>query len=333
MEISQEPEETPRIMTRSDDTSGALLVDKPEGLTSHDVVARIRWLLGQRRCGHTGTLDPFATGLLILCLGRATRLARFVSSASKTYVARVRFGFATDTYDRTGTPISEVTDRCPSAEELEKSLEGFLGAQEQEPPPFSAKRIQGTRSYRLARGGADVRPSPSRVAILELRLLDLSPPVATLLATVSSGTYIRSLAHDLGKRLGPGAHLEGLRRTRVGPFQVEEASKLELLLEGGSKVKLLSPSEILRDFPSVTLLAEESVRVTHGHVVFADAASLPKGPGGDERLFRVVDESGELLAVASAALALGDSKSARASLRLRPVVVLSRPRERQAQRT
>jgi tRNA pseudouridine55 synthase len=298
--------------------TGALLVDKPEGLTSHDVVDRVRRLSGERRCGHTGTLDPFATGLLVLCLGRATRLSRFVSGMTKTYVATVRFGFATDTYDRTGKPVGEPRGDGPGREELLPVLAAFLGAQLQLPPPFSAKKIDGRRAYRLARAGLSVQPAAVEIRIDRIALVDHTPPLARLEVTVSSGTYIRSLAHDLGRKLGCGAHLAALRRTRVGSFRVEDASTLEALetaaSDGRLGHRLLAPAQLVAELPPATLDADEAVRFVHGRRVHR-----PEVP--DEAV-RVLGPSGELLGVARGAPS-GDGG-------LLPLVVWARPEEGEA---
>lgn len=293
--------------------AGALLVDKPEGLTSHDVVARVRRLAHGERCGHTGTLDPFATGLLVLCLGRATRLSRFVVGMRKTYLATVRFGFATDTYDRTGRPLGEPGGSAPGREELVEALRSFLGVQEQYPPPFSAKKVSGERAYRLARAGLSVQPAAVRIQIDEIELLDHAPPLARLRVTASSGTYIRSLAHDLGRKAGCGAHLEDLRRTRVGSFRVEDASTLDALESAGPRVlgppTLLSPARLLQDLPYEILTPEETERFVHGRTVHR--TGLPDGP------ICLLGPSGELLGVARAA--------AGADTALKPFVVWAHP--------
>jgi len=283
---------------------GALLVDKPGRVTSHDVVASVRRLARQRRCGHTGTLDPFATGLLVICLGKATRLARFVSGASKSYLATVRFGFSTDTYDRTGEVIGARTDSSPDWTELEAALGGFRGVQEQLPPLFSAKRIDGKRSHRLARAGVEVQPAPAMVEVLELALVDFEPPRARLSLSVTSGTYVRSLAHDLGERLGFGAHLEELRRTRIGPFTVEEASTLETLsglaFQRRLHESLLSPADLLRELPRVDVSDDAVKLIVHGRDVPEGGWEPPEsglqvlaGP------LRVCDEKGDLVSVAT----------------------------------
>ncbi|HEY7698639.1 MAG TPA: tRNA pseudouridine(55) synthase TruB [Vicinamibacteria bacterium] len=302
---------------------GALLVDKPGGVTSHDVVANVRRLARQRRCGHTGTLDPFATGLLVICLGKATRLARFLSGAAKSYLATVRFGFSTDTYDRTGEVSGTRSDSCPGTKELESALSGFRGIQEQHPPLFSAKRIEGKRSHRLARAGLEVKPAPAKVEVFELVLLDYEPPRARLSLSVSSGTYVRSLAHDLGVRLGCGAHLEELRRTRIGSFTVEEASTLDdlsaLAFQGRLSERLLSPAALLRDLPRVDVATDAVNLLVHGRDVpqgpWAPPAAGPRGP------LRVCDEQGDLVSVARVHEESGV---------LRPLIVLKTPPGRKA---
>jgi tRNA pseudouridine55 synthase len=281
---------------------GALLVDKPEKVTSHDVVATVRRLARQRRCGHTGTLDPFATGLLVICLGKATRLAQFVSGTSKSYLATVRFGYATDTYDRTGEVVGEPSDSMPDREAVLAALEGFRGVQQQRPPLFSAKRIDGKRSHRLARAGVEVKPAAATVEVLNLELLDYEPPRAQLSLSVSSGTYVRSLAHDLGEKLGCGAHLEELRRTRIGSFAVEEASTLDelsrLAHQNRLSERLVSPAELLRELPRVNVAGEAVKLLVHGRDVPPDQWEGPSGSDRPRGPIRVCDEEGELVSVA-----------------------------------
>ena len=300
--------------------TGILLVDKPKGPTSHDVVQSVRRLTGQRRCGHTGTLDPFATGLLPLCLGRATRLARFVSGAAKTYIAVVRFGFATDTYDLTGQPMGPPADVGLDRSALESELAEFVGVQDQVPPPFAAKKIDGKRMYQLARAGRPVPARPVKVSIHAVRLLGMEGDRATLEAEVGAGTYIRSLAHDLGKRFGCGAHLVELRRSRVGHFRVEQAwtlSKLESLArEGRLKSAVLDPAEALSNLPALRLGSQGASRVRHGRSVTpSDVEGLvPDVPAG--QACRLLGPEGELLAVGVAAEELHQ---------FRPLVVLATP--------
>jgi len=300
--------------------NGIILVDKPKGPTSHDVVQTVRRLAGQRRCGHTGTLDPFATGLLPLCLGRATRLARFVSDTAKTYVAVVRFGFATDTYDHTGQPLGPAVDVSLDRGALESKLTEFLGDQDQVPPPFAAKRINGQRMYQLARAGRPVPARPVRVVIHAIRLVEMEGDRVTLEAEVGAGTYIRSLAHDLGNRLGWGAHLVELRRTRVGPFRVEQAwtlPKLESLArEGGMERAVLDPAEALSNLPALRLGSQAASRVSHGRAISpSDVEGLVPDVSAGQAC-RLLGPQGELLAVGVAAEELSQ---------FRPLVVLATP--------
>ncbi len=297
---------------------GVLLIDKAKGPTSHDVVQGVRSITGQRRCGHTGTLDPFATGLLPICLGRATRLARFITGAVKSYRALVRFGFATDTYDVTGRPMSSAVEVDLEPDRLRTVLDGFVGTQEQVPPPFAAKKIRGERMYRLARAGIAIEPRPVTVVIRRIELLSMEKERAWLEVEAESGTYIRSLAHDLGQKLGLGAHLEELRRTRVGPFLVEQALSLETLREPGRlKSALLGPSEALSEFPALHLGEEEAERVKHGRAVSVSdrivvPAELQAGQPcrmlGPEGVFLAVGMADESIQSIRPVVVLGDSK-------------------------
>ncbi len=278
---------------------GVLLIDKPTGLTSHDVVARVRKRLAQRRVGHTGTLDPFASGLMVLCVGRATRLARFFSATTKTYIAAVHFGYSTDTYDRTGQPVGEIRDVAPELSELESGLASFQGRQTQVPPVYSAKKMGGTRLHRLARQGIAVTPPPVEVEFHAIELLELDGPRARIEVSVSSGTYIRSLAQDLGHRLGTGAHLAELRRTRVGSFLVSEALDMTGLLEGVPEDALLPANAALRDLAEVRLAPAAATRLSHGRTPTWEEVTSLGDISGLAGPVRVVDPSGQLLAVAA----------------------------------
>lgn len=279
-----------------------MLVDKPAGPTSHDVVQRVRRVVGSRAVGHTGTLDPFATGLLVIMVGRATRLARFVEAQPKTYLATARLGARTDTDDLTGAPLGEV--RQVSAipiEAVRAALMGFLGPQEQRPPAYSAKRVDGERSYLLAREGRAVSPKPVRVTVHDIDLVEYKPPDVTFRAVVSAGTYLRALGRDLGERLGTGAHLTALRREAIGALRVEDAVRLSDLTAGN----LQRVRAVLGHLPVQELDEAERVAVSHGRAL--PAADLPEGD--------VALVSGdELVAVARA----GDGW-------LRPSVVLETP--------
>jgi tRNA pseudouridine55 synthase len=242
-----------------------LLVDKPEGPTSHDVVARARRLFRTRAVGHTGTLDPFATGLLILVFGGATRLARWVERHRKTYRAEVRLGIATDTDDRTGAVVSERTpESWPTRSQVEAAVAGLIGVQSQRPPAYSAKRIEGQRSHRMARRGENPQPESVEVTVFSLELLEYAPPMLSFRAEVSPGTYVRALGRDLGNRLGTGAHLTGLRRERIGPWHVEDATPMADLT--GSEPPIAARA-LVGDLQPVGLSPEEVIAVGHGRAV------------------------------------------------------------------
>jgi tRNA pseudouridine55 synthase len=265
-----------------------VLVDKPAGMTSHDVVQRVRRVLDTRAAGHTGTLDPFATGLLVVLVGRATRLARFVEAQAKTYLAKARLGVRTDTDDLTGAVLAVAGQATGCAErQVREALEGFAGEQQQRPPSFSAKHVDGERSYRLARRGAAVAPAPVTVTIHRIELVAYREPELVFRATVSPGTYLRAIARDLGEQLGVGAHLTALRREAIGPLRVEDAVPLERLAPSN----LLPAREVLRHLPSRELDEPDRLAVSHGRSVAADSA-----PAGDVALLH----AGELVAVARA---------------------------------
>jgi tRNA pseudouridine55 synthase len=222
--------------------NGVLIIDKSPGLTSHDVVHRARRILGQRSVGHLGTLDPMATGVLPLVIGSFTRLAQFYLSSEKTYEGSIRFGFSTDTYDAEGEPTSTPVNVTPSREELDALAGKFRGMISQTPPPFSAKKIKGIPAYRLARKQEEVRLEAVQVEIKEFEILSIEAQQARFRARVGSGTYMRSVAHDMGQMLGCGAHLESLRRTSVAEFTLEEAHTLEEIERSRSNVSDRHPA-------------------------------------------------------------------------------------------
>lgn len=265
--------------------SGLLLVDKPEKLTSHDVVDEARRLLGTRRIGHTGTLDPIATGLLVLCVGRAGRLQSFLTGFDKAYEGEMRFGIETDTYDREGTPAG-VPHPHPEPErgKLDAACARYTGEIQQAPPPFSAKRIGGKKFYDLARKGEAVPHLPKTVRVPRLEVLELTGDRARFAVECTSGTYIRSLVHDIGKDLGLGAHLSALRRTAVGPFRLENARTLAALEALSPEGRTAPPSwiplaEVPLPYPAISLLPGEAAKVKRGHSVPvrppAEAAGAP----------------------------------------------------------
>lgn len=246
-------------------------MDKPDGPTSHDVVARARRLFRTKAVGHTGTLDPFATGLLILVFGGATRLARWAERHRKTYRASVRLGVVTDTDDRTGAVVSDVHPASwPDRGRVEAALAELTGVQRQRPPAYSAKRIDGQRSHRLARRGHDPRPEPVEVTVFSLELVEYAPPMITLRADVAPGTYIRALGRDLGERLGTGGHVTALRRERIGPWSVDAATRLDEL--SGSE-PLLPARELVAGLRPVSLAPDEIIAVGHGRSILRAGVS------------------------------------------------------------
>ncbi len=251
--------------------NGVLIIDKASGLTSHDVVNRVRRLLGQRSVGHLGTLDPLATGVLPLVLGNLTRLAQFYTSSEKTYEGVIRFGFSTDTYDADGDPTSPRQLVSVDMAQLCELATKFRGVIEQIPPPFSAKKIQGVPAYKLARKNREVPLAPVQVEIKEFDILGAEGDRAQFRARVASGTYMRSVAHDLGRLLGCGAHLESLRRTSVAEFTLQDAHTLENIERAIEKFPIdelfVHPRKLLPEFPSVTANDEIAARIRSGRAV------------------------------------------------------------------
>jgi tRNA pseudouridine55 synthase len=243
------------VSTPDSQFSGVIVVDKPAGWTSHDVVGKMRGIAGTRRVGHLGTLDPLATGVLPLMIGQTTKLARFWEDSEKAYEAVIRFGFATNTYDREGEQIGETIAPDFTPEQLASNLDAFRGEIEQKPPPVSAKKINGVPAYKLARKNQPVDIPAVRVTIHELTLRSFEGDRATIFVRCSAGTYIRSIAHDLGIALGCGAHIEALVRTVSGPFRIERAHTLEQLQEmkneGKMEEAIVKPTDLLPHFPPV----------------------------------------------------------------------------------
>lgn len=295
---------------------GILIIDKPEGLTSHDVIARVRRTIRERRVGHTGTLDPFATGVLIVLVSRATRLAQFLSGAEKEYYAVVRFGYSTDTGDLTGKPTSEIgklgTRTSPIAwsdREVEAALASLRGEIDQVPPMYSAKKLDGLKLYELARRGETVERKSVRVTIREFEALKYGGRLfkdnedgtldLAIRVVCSAGTYIRALAEALGDRLGVGAHLAELRRTRAGDFFIASAVTLDELKERVDEEALatilLPPDAALASLPFVDLAEPDTLRVRQGIAIFLSQHSHGAAAQGDN--VRMRDEAGNLVAV------------------------------------
>ena len=275
--------------------NGVLVIDKPAGLTSHDVVARVRKLLGERAVGHLGTLDPLATGVLPLVMGRMTRLAQFYTAAEKSYEGQIQFGLATDTYDASGDPLGPAQEVRITLEQVRELASRFRGRIEQMPPPFSAKKIAGVPAYKLARKKKDVELKPVQVEIKEFDILSLDSDRASFRARVASGTYLRSVAHDMGELLGVGAHLAALRRTAVGEFGLADAKTLEQVEEAvrqdEAEELFVHPRRLLPDFPAVTATDESAAKIRHGHAV-----NLPEMSRA--RQVKVFAGQSELIAIA-----------------------------------
>jgi tRNA pseudouridine55 synthase len=237
--------------------NGLLVIDKPCGMTSHDVVSRLRKITGERSIGHLGTLDPMATGVLPLLIGRYTRLAQYFSSAEKSYSGTIRFGFATDTYDAEGKPAGACVKPRLTLDQVREVAVHFYGEMDQVPPPFSAKKIEGTPAYRLARAGKPVTLKPATIRISSFVIDGLEVDEARFHMSVSAGGYVRSVAHELGQELGCGAHLRSLRRTAAGAFGLAEAHTLEELepMSGNIEAleaKCIHPRRMLPEMPAVT---------------------------------------------------------------------------------
>jgi len=276
---------------------GLLVADKPEGLTSHDVVALARRVLGEKRVGHTGTLDPLATGVLPLACGRATRLVRFLGGADKVYEATILFGVTTDTLDVTGTETGRWPN-APTRAALADALGALTGDYLQTPPAYSAKKVGGRRAYELARRDQPVALTPVPVRVTSLELLGFSGDRCRVRLTCSSGFYVRSLARDIGERCGTGACLEALRRTRSGDFSIEEAVPLDALEGAADAAALLIPMErLLLDLPAATVTSEGLSRVSHGQEVRPSDLADGPSPAGDH--VRLLDASGALVAIAA----------------------------------
>ena len=281
--------------------TGILLIAKPSGPTSHDVVARMRNTSRERSVGHTGTLDPRATGLLPLVMGKATRLAPYIAGSDKTYEATIMFGSETDTHDAGGSVTQELGGSAPSEPEVRAALAQFKGTFDQIPPIVSAKRVDGHKSYDLARQNKAVELKPVTVTVRDIQLTGISGALAHITVTATAGFYVRALARDLGRALGCGAHLAALRRTKSGNFDVSQAIPFEEAerLGPGIERHLVNPADALSHFPAITVNDLGLKRVMHGN---------PLSPGhlkghfvpttGTGEKVRILDESGALIALA-----------------------------------
>ena len=276
--------------------NGVMVVDKPAGWTSHDVVARMRRLVGERSIGHLGTLDPMATGVLPLVLGRMTRLSQFYTASEKAYEGTIRLGLATDTYDCDGHPVGEPQEVKVTLEEIVAAASLFCGVISQTPPLFSAKKIKGVPAYKLARKKQEVELQPVEVEVKEFGILGLDGDLVTFRSRVSSGTYLRSLAHELGQKLGIGAHLASLRRTAVAEFTLEQSHTVEQVAEAVSQGRLdellVHPRRVLPEIPSVTADDEAVGKIRHGR-----SLNLPEM--SRSKFVKVFAGQAELICIAS----------------------------------
>ncbi len=278
---------------------GILIIDKPAGITSHDVVARVRRLLKTKRVGHTGTLDPFATGVMVILVGRATRLAQFLDKDEKEYEALIGFGYETDTGDRTGTPRSdpqmlesEVNDKVGSIE-WPRVLASFKGESEQTPPMYSAKKIEGKKLYEHARRGETVERKPVIINISDIELLGTGSNEIKIRVACSAGTYIRTLAEDIGQAAGIGAHLAELRRIRAGKFEIAQAVSLDRLAELDDSGSSLLPMEIAVSHLSELVLSDDRIEKTRNGL----STRVDESAFADGEQIRMQDGSGDLVAI------------------------------------
>jgi tRNA pseudouridine55 synthase len=274
--------------------NGLLIVDKPGGMTSHDVVARVRRATGEESVGHLGTLDPMATGVLPLLLGRYTRLAQFFNASAKAYTGAIRFGFATDTYDAEGQAVGETREVVLDADEVRAEAARFVGEMEQTPPAFSAKKVEGKPAYKLARAGKAPALKPVRITVEAFTIERVEGDRAEFAMRISSGGYVRGVAHAIGQALGCGAHLASLQRTAAGPFILEQALTLEqveaLAAEGKLEERMPHPRTLLPEMPSVTADEAALGRIRNGM-----QANLPEYSGA--ALVKVFEGQRELVAV------------------------------------
>jgi len=279
--------------------SGVLVIDKPIGMTSHDVVQVVRRGIGIRRAGHTGTLDPRASGVLVVLVGPAVRISEYVSASDKRYQATIHLGSTTDTYDAEGEILNSKPVPGLTEDDLDKVLQTFVGEIEQVPPPYSAVKVGGRKAYEMAREGEEVNLAPRKINVYSLEILEWETPELVIDVFCSSGTYVRSLAADLGEKLGCGAHLSGLRRTKSGRFTLRDAVPLRRLQESftnGTWYRYLIPAaEALADWPALELTAHQVDQVIHGHRIPASESYAPEPEAG--LWARALSEQSELVAL------------------------------------
>jgi len=281
--------------------NGVLLVDKPLGFTSHDVVAYTRLLLQIKKVGHLGTLDPLATGLLVLCLGKATRLAKFTSGGDKVYIGVVQLSHSTTTYDLEGEPLGKPTEVKVEKKEVIRVLSGFQGRIKQLPPQFSAKKVAGKPMYRYARQGMTMQMKPVEVEIYDIELLKLFPAQLWLRVRCSAGTYLRSLAHDIGQALGCGGYLSYLRRVRSGSFSLADALPMDQLLRfyqsGNLKEKTIPLEDLFPELPALRVDSRGRGKLLHGMKLSSREFQRESPISTGKDYYKALDEGGKLVAI------------------------------------
>jgi len=314
---------------------GVLVVNKPAGWTSHDVVVRVRTLLGVPKVGHTGTLDPAATGVLVVCLGKATRIAEYLMNADKAYRAVLRLGFATDTQDATGTMVGRVAETLPDQAAIVAVMDRFIGRRHQVPPMYSAVKVRGVPLYKAARAGRTVSRSPREFAVRSLEILSISPaagpPPATIDVTFdivcSKGTYVRTLCADIGEALGVGGHLAGLERRRVGRFGIEEALSLDELAglaeRGAVETRLYTLAAALADLPALRLDREAVEGLRHGVAVPVSRVVSAEGAWMAGAFVRLLSPDGRLVGIGKAPCSAEELKQAPSGTMITPEKVLT----------
>ena len=300
---------------------GVLNIDKPQGLTSHDVVDEVRKLTGTQQVGHTGTLDPMATGVLVLCIGRGTKIAQYLVGLDKEYEAEMMLGVATSTYDATGEKHVVEGATIPSRDSIEAALQKFVGEILQIPPPYSAVKVKGKRLYEYARQGLNVKLNGRKVKINSIKLLSYVPPRARFVASVGSGTYIRSLCHDIGQGLGCGAHLTALRRSRVGCFLIKDALSLAECKAHPELIEsnLISLNKALSHLPAITVCAHAAGKVKNGRLLHLQDVRSAGQQIGQGFFIRLLSEKGELLGLAKTEL-MAEERDTQDSAQLRDLV-------------
>jgi tRNA pseudouridine55 synthase len=290
--------------------SGALVIDKPRGMTSHDAVSRLRMILGVRKIGHAGTLDPGAEGVLLICINQATKVVQFLSQYDKEYEAAIKLGVVTDTYDGEGKVLQIKDTSGIGDDRIRSAVNSFTGIIQQTAPLYSALKFKGKPLYRYARANVQVEPKRREVEIKSLEIRDIKMPLVHLVINCSKGTYMRSLAYDLGEKLECGAHLYSLRRTRVGPYKLADALCLERVSDlqaAGKMDEILLPLErIMSDFPSVVVKDGFSERIRQGLPLKASSILSVEGDFGANQTISLKDKRKRIIAVGTALTSVGD---------------------------